>query len=115
MNLSTTLILNGPYGTIQSAKTPQNTTTRTRTKPSRPNGSLRRRRSRRAPEIVAADVAVVRTAISESCADTGIEPGDNEIGDQGAEGEQGNGRKHGALDHRVVANVRRVDDELADA
>src|SRR6185312_15588289 len=115
MYLSRTLISLGRYGAIQSAKIPQRTTSSTSASPSRPRGSLRRRRSSRAPDMAAADVAVVRRAISESCADTGIEPGHDEIGDERAEGEQGDRREHGTLHDRVVAIARCVDDQFPDA
>src|SRR5512132_3346196 len=113
--LSGTLISLGRYGAIQSAKTPQKTTSRTSASPSRPRGSLRRRRSSRAPDMAAADAAVVRRAVSESCADTGIEPSHDEICDQCAEGEQGDRREHGTLHDRVVAIARCVDDQFPDA
>src|SRR5262245_43734926 len=115
-NMAGTLILNGSYGVIQSANSPQKTTSATSARPRRPRGSLRMRRSRRAPEVVGS-TATERPmmATSDGGADTGIQPGDDEVGHDRRKDVDANGHQHRALQDRVVAQLGAVDDQAANS
>src|SRR5262249_49640858 len=99
---------------IRSPKRPQKKTENTNTKPSRPSGSPNSRRRKRLPRKPRAG-SLPPTARSKIRTDTGIEPGDDEIGQQRGQDEQSDGHQHRTLNHREVAACDHIDDELADA
>src|SRR5512134_2900842 len=98
-----------------SAPSAMITITATRKRPSAPRGSRNSRRS--APKRRSATGGPTRTgsAVSEAGADTGIEPGRRDVGEQGTGGVDGGGDQHRAHNDRVVAGDHRIVGELADA
>lgn len=117
MKRSVTRILKGSNGAICGPATAQKTTSSTRVSPSRPKGSLQRRRSTRDQVPCRATGATTSAAASasERCTDTGIQPGNDEVGDRHREGEQGNRCERGTLHQRVIAKIGGINDQLADA
>ena len=109
-NLSGTMILNGSKGVIHGLKSPQKTTISTRTSPISPIGSPLRRRQRSERRA-----GVSAGGESESCTDTGIEPGHEKIGDRHGQSEEGDGGQNASLNDREIPHVGRIDDQLADA
>src|SRR5882672_1050953 len=100
---------------MEGPKTAQKRTSSTITIPISPKGSLRSRRKTVTRNPGASGITSMAAMGSETCADTGIEPGDEEIGDGHGDGEERHGRQHGALHHRVIMHIGGIDDQLADA
>src|SRR5215208_585748 len=55
------------------------------------------------------------TALSEACTDTGLQPGDEQIGDKRRQHIEARGDQHGAAHQGIVARVDGIIDELPDA
>src|SRR5215470_8744409 len=83
--------------------------TRTSARPKRPSGSASRRRS---AEGRASDRTVADSKVG---ADTGIEPGDQQVGGKRAERKERGGDQHGPADHGKIAGDHRIEHQLAGA
>src|SRR5262249_47016270 len=93
---------------MTSAKTAVRRITSTSAKPKRPSGSASRWRS-------AGARAGAGAVPSKAGADTGIEPGDQEVGGERAEREERGGDQHRAAHYREIAGDDGVEHEFAGA
>src|SRR4051794_401295 len=116
MKRSATRILKGSNGAMLGPTMAQNTISRTRLSPSKPSGSLAKRRSTRdqVPGTAAGRATGAEISASEGCADTGIQPGNDEVGDRHREREQRHRGQRRALYQGIVAQIGGIDDQLAD-
>src|SRR5690606_16492710 len=106
----------GSWGASQGAKMALGKNSTTSTNPNTP-WRLRRNKSHFSRRSRAEDstMAPAAPAMSEGFADTGIEPGDDEVGHEGDDDVQRRRHQYRALDHGEVACVDGIVDQLADA
>src|SRR5215213_6951074 len=95
---------------MTSAKTAVSSRRSTSARPRRPRGSAKPRLT-----TVHPGARPRVTALSEACTDTGVQPGDEEIGYKRRQHVEARGDQHGAAHQGIVARVNSIIDELPDA